>query len=795
MISTLKTFLLLLILANSFTCSQQINDIIKPLKLISGQADTVIISDLFYADDYDIKIRSTPQINISYAEGLLVLAPQKNYEGLESIPFSLMGTYYHIPVIVEDVQKINFRFNPPKEKNDIFLFGSFNNWNRANLKMTDDDRNGTYEIQVALEPGRYEYKFFVNGEELVDPANPEQLPNGFGGFNSILNVEEKHKGSFYLHNIDMNNEDELTNLKFYLEADSDIDSFSAGSVFAYLNNSLIENESISVHQRYITVQINKKDLASKNIFRIAVSCNGHTSNMQTIFIQDAKPENNDSHFLWQDAIIYSLMIDRFNDGDKSNSIPVQHPMLTAKANYLGGDLQGIINKINEGYFSTLGVNTLWISPVIDNTDSAYQEYPEPHRYYTGYHGYWPVHPTKVEERFGDIELLKKLINTAHSKNIKVLLDYVANHIHIEHPFWKEHRDWFGKLDLPDGRKNLRLWDEQRLTTWFEPYMPSFDFEGSDEALNVMTDNAVWWIKETGADGFRHDAVKHIPNEFWRMLTKKIKKECSGTGKEYVYQVGETFGSYELVSSYVNNGQLDAQFNFNLYDTALPVFIDSTASFKSLDEQMKKTFSVYGVNHLMGNIMDSHDKVRFMSFADKDIALADAMNAGEIGWTNPPEVNNNSSYEKLKVKMTYLQTIPGIPVIYYGDEFGMTGAADPDNRRMMRFEKQLSEIEKQTLNDISSIVNLRKKHTALRYGDFYTLAADKNIYAYLRSDMNERIVTILNKGSEEIQIELKLPSVYKIISLTDLLTGDKFKIENDKLVLNVKPYGYYILKNN
>src|SRR5690606_18214520 len=184
------------------------------------------------------------------------------------------------------------------------------------------------------------------------------------------------------------------------------------------------------------------------------------------------------------------------------------------------------------------------------------------------------------------------------KGIKVLLDFVAHHVHIEHPFWKNHRDWFGVLDLPDGRKNLRLWDEQRLTTWFEPYMPTVDYLSSEAALDTMTDNAVWWLKETGADGFRHDAVKHVPNEFWRMLTSKIKNEIEEKENRKVYQIGETFGSFDLVNSYVNNGQLTAQFNFNLYDAALPVFLEPDISFSVLDEQMQKSFSVFGENNLM-----------------------------------------------------------------------------------------------------------------------------------------------------------------------------------------------------
>src|SRR5690606_19490778 len=102
-------------------------------------------------------------------------------------------------------------------------------------------------------------------------------------------------------------------------------------------------------------------------------------------------------------------------------------------------------------------------------------------------------------------------------------------------------------------------------------------------------------------------------------------------------------SYDLISSYVNNGQLNAQFNFNLYDTAIPVFIEDNVSFSALDIQMEKTFAVYGVNHTMGNIMDSHDKVRFMAYADGDVSMSSG-DPAETGWSNPPEVDDRRSYE-------------------------------------------------------------------------------------------------------------------------------------------------------
>jgi glycosidase len=307
----------------------------------------------------------------------------------------------------------------------------------------------------------------------------------------------------------------------------------------------------------------------------------------------------------------------------------------------------------------------------------------------------------------------------------------------------------------------------------------------------MTDNAVWWLKETGADGFRHDAVKHVPNEFWRTLTKKIKHTF--VDKD-VYQVGETFGSIDLISSYVTNGQLSAQFDFNLFDVALPVFLYPENSFELLDLQMQKTFSVYGFNHLMANIMDSHDKIRYMAYADGDLELNSNL-ASELGWTNPPKVDHPSSFKKLQLYLAYILTIPGIPVIYYGDEIGMTGASDPDNRRMMRFSNDLSQYEKENLNIVKKLTRLRKDHSALRQGDFLTLIADENCYAYLRSDMNERILVVLNKSEEDQEIILNLPAMYNLTQASDLTSGTLDTIEENKLLLNVPAIGWQIFELN
>jgi glycosidase len=272
----------------------------------------------------------------------------------------------------------------------------------------------------------------------------------------------------------------------------------------------------------------------------------------------------------------------------------------------------------------------------------------------------------------------------------------------------------------------------------------------------------------------------------------LKKEIGIPEKKEIYQIGESFGGIDMIASYVNNGQLSAQFNFNLYDVAVPTFLDEKASFKLLDYQMQKSFQVFGYNNLMGNIMDSHDKIRYMAYADGDLAINDGR-AGDFAWNNPPKVDDPKSYDKLKLHLAYILTIPGVPIIYYGDEIGMTGAADPDNRRMMRFNDELDQFEKQTLEDVSKLIHIRKDHPALRYGDFLTLQADENVYAYLRSDMNERVLIIVNKNSNQQKVEFTLPGMYKITKAKDLVSGKEFDINNNKFDVDVNGTQYLILQ--
>jgi glycosidase len=772
----------------------EIIDIIKPINLIAGKPDSILIGDMFYSNNYDIDFFENRNVRVVYNSetGMIYFYPDENFSGITLVNFKLKGEKYSIPVRSRIQAKYKFSFKPGKEYKVLNLFGSFNGWDRGNLPMKDDNKDGIFEAEIALEPGRYQYKFFGDGEEIIDPKNKEKVPNGMGDFNSVFTVEEETKSRVFLHIIKYEKTADKSEFNFYYENDLYENPLQKENVIALVDNKKAKDGEVEVSGRSIKLMLSNSELKSKQLLRMAVTVNGTASNIQSVFLADGEPAEQNGKFLWNDAVIYSLMIDRFNDGDRSINNPIAHDSLSEKANYMGGDFQGIINKLNEGYFDSLGINTIWLSPVYDNPNEAYKEAPEPHRWFSGYHGYWPINSTDTEEKFGSLKKLKELVSTAQERGIKILLDVVANHVHENHPLFTEKPEWFGELKLPDGRMNLRLWDEFRLTTWFEPYLPKFNYVKSKEAIDFMTTNTVWWMKETGADGFRQDAVKHMPNEFWRALTKRIKNEIEIPNNKKVYQIGETFGSYELISSYVNNGQLSAQFNFNVYDVALPTFLDTKISFASLDAEIKKSFLVYGENNLMGNIMDSHDKNRFMAFSDGDLE-ATQWSATEEGWNNPPKVDDPSNYEKAKLYYAYMNTIPGLPVIYYGSEFGMTGASDPDNRRIMKFGNELNRYEKKMLDDVRKIINIRKNHPALRYGDFLTLQADANIYAFIRSDMNERILVVLNKADKEVPVQLAIPQQYKIKTAEDLLNGQTVSMNNNIIEIEMSKTSWKFYK--
>jgi len=485
--------------------------------------------------------------------------------------------------------------------------------------------------------------------------------------------------------------------------------------------------------------------------------------------------------------MYFMLVDRFMNGDKSNDKPLNRPDVQHKVDFWGGDLSGLQQKITEGYFDKLGVNTLWVSPLNQNPLEPYGYSAIGKTKFSGYHGYWPISSSKVDTRFGTNDELKKLVSKAHEHNINVLLDYVANHVHEAHPLYKQHPEYATPLHLPDGTLNVARWDEYRLTTWFDTFMPSLDYS-NPKVVNMMTDSALFWLKEFKLDGFRHDACKHINEEFWRMLTLKLKHELKGKAP---YQIGETYGSSKLIASYLTTGMLDGQFDFNVYDIANTTFAGmGGGDLKRVNDVLSSSLNIFGTHNLMGYISGNHDKPRFMALASGDIKPGE--DSKIVAWTREIGITDSTAYNKLLLFHTFNLTIPGVPVIYYGDEIGMTGANDPDCRRMMRFDGW-NKRETELWKNVSTLTHLRKSNPVLMYGDFINIKTTPASWVYARKYFEKEAIIFINNSANSCTFETELPAALKAKNLKATF-GNTFSNTNRHIQLSVPAYSAEILIN-
>ena len=530
----------------------------------------------------------------------------------------------------------------------------------------------------------------------------------------------------------------IENGKILLRSDSDCE------YNVLVQNLLVENAVVDG-----AIELKRLPrLKGRSWLRVFASDGNVVMNDLLIPLQNGKPVLDAGQLNRHDPqaqVLYSILVDRFFDGNTSNDAPLNRPDVDPRVDYQGGDLKGITLKIEEGFFDTLGVNTLWISPITQNPEDAWGEYPDPKTKFSGYHGYWPIYNTRIDHRMGTDAELRELLRTAHNHDINVILDYVANHMHINSPTLKEHPDWVTDSLLADGRRNFELWDEARLTTWFDRHIPTLDLERED-ICEAMTDTALFWIENYDFDGYRHDACKHIPLNYWRMFTRKMKTRYPNRS---LWMIGETYGSNELVSSYVKTGMLNAQFDFSVYHTMTDVLYWPGSSMTRVAQTIDESLACYGAHHTMGNISGNHDKTRFISMAGGAIDWnEDGKYAGwhrDIGVTadgNPER--ELIAYKKALLLEVLNMTIPGVPCIYQGDEYGQPGGNDPDNRRMMRFSG-LSKNEQWMRGEVEKLIGARRSSMPLLYGDYKLLYADDNALVYERNYMGEKVVVGLNNS--------------------------------------------------
>lgn len=643
-------------------------------------------------------------------------------------------------ILLVKTSRVDRLFVFENDAKEVRIKGEFNAWNPASTILEKTEAG--FSSNVELAPGTYQYLMVVDGKEMLDPANLDSISNGMGGWNSIIHLPGSNPDLIPLVQTTDFSKDRVS---FQL-------SNEARGVYAYWQNQLLPAEWINLKDRQLEISIPAAAAKQKRSkIRLWAFNDEGVSNDVMVPLENGNVLASADQLSREDyeaMVMYFLMVDRFNNGDPSNDKPLNIPEVHPKADYFGGDLLGVSDKIKDGYFSDLGVNTIWLSPITQNPEGAYGKYPEPETKFSGYHGYWPISNLRVDYRFGTDRQFQELVDLAHGSDMNVLLDYVANHVHEEHPIYQQNPDWATDLYLPDGTLNTEKWDEHRLTTWFDTFMPTLDLSRM-EVVDPMTDSALFWLREYGIDGFRHDATKHIPEVFWRVLTRKINEQVVlETGKP-VFQIGETYGSHELIKSYIKSGLLDAQFDFNMYDQAVAAFA-GIGSMEELANSLRASLKYYGDHNLMGYITGNQDRPRFISYADGSLEFGE--DTKYAGWNREITLQDTLAYRKLSALTAYMMSIPGIPCIYYGDEYGSPGGNDPDNRRRMMFEG-LDPNQLATRERAKKMIDLRRNNLALIFGETEIRNASENSLILVRSYFDQQAIAVFNTSGQEMRFDI------------------------------------------
>ena len=452
----------------------------------------------------------------------------------------------------------------------------------------------------------------------------------------------------------------------------------------------------------------------------------------------------DADFIWDDALIYMVMTDRFVNGNTSNDGAPSGA--EAEADWMGGDLEGVTQMIESGYFNDLGVNALWISPFNTNPTGSYVAADGQHMV-SGYHGYWPVEPRQVDPRFGGEEALTEMVEAAHDAGLRVMADFVVNHVHEDHVYAQEHPEWFNQgcicgTDFCD-------WTERRLDCLFMDYMPDLDWKNRDASEQIIED-ALWWAETFDLDGIRVDAVKHVDDHAMTNLATRINERFEATGTDF-YLKGETAmgwsghslednaEQYQTINRYIGDDALDGQADFVLYHAVVDnVFTSGNMDYQHLDYWTNRSQDQYVDGAVMVPYLGSHDSPRYLSRIQNDGTQYNQ-------WEEQarPTTPSSESYQSAKQGVAWLLTTPGAPMLYMGDEFGQHGGADPDNRRMLDFN--LNDGQQDLMNFTSQIANLRLENEALRRGVYSTYHVESEMVAYEMTTAEQSLLVVLNRG--------------------------------------------------
>ena len=607
----------------------------------------------------------------------------------------------------------------------VELVGEWN-WSET-LQMNGNGDVWTADIE--LQEGLYCYKFIVDGAYMFDPSNPERVYCD-GIENSLLRVDD-HLRPHYTAS--------LTEVALEVTYHAGSTGALHDGVPAALTGATWDETTATWTLPLTNFEDGKHTLKVEGF-----DTDGHPA--YDLLVPFWTGPHAD--FVWEDALVYMIMTDRFVNGNSSNDGPSTGA--AQGADWQGGDFAGVTQMIESGYFADLGVNALWLTPFNTAATGTGKAADGVHDV-SAFHGYWPTEARGVEPRLGTEAELQEMIGAAHDNGMRVMMDFVVNHVHEDHEYVQNNSDWFtsgcicGQADCD--------WTEHRLDCQFTAYMPDVNWKNRQASEQMIAD-ALWWMETFDLDGARIDAVKHVENLAVANLVSQINERFETVGND-VYLKGETAmgwsghslednqAQYGAINAYMGPDGLDGQADFVLYHAVVDnVFVSGNENYQHLDFWTNRSQDQYTPGSLMVPYVGSHDVPRLTSRADT--GTGDAYNQ----WVEnglPGQPGDVSAYHAALQAYGWLLTTPGAPLLYYGDEYGEYGGADPDNRHMYRNQSSWSDHESALYENISQLGQLRLESVALRQGAYSTRLAMPNMLAYNMTHDEQTMTVVLNRG--------------------------------------------------
>lgn len=622
--------------------------------------------------------------------------------------------------------------------------------NGTEYPMTYNDTTKRFEyVKNGLTNGKTHYRYKANGNYVVDAfnSNSEKYNDAdysyfeYYKLNATVTAEVMNKSFNY-------NENNVVKFKVK-QADTDTQKLEVASASIDVS-SLGGSSEMPIEPELQAVTISATTDTALGVKTLPITVTDQYGNKfsTTVDVEITdRVKKNENDFDWDEAVVYFMMTDRFFDGNESNNKASgadtygDNPGL-----YHGGDFAGVTAKLD--YLQDLGVNTIWLTPIVENiagvtvTDEGKEDVP----YNAAYHGYWASDFTKLNPTMGTTEEFKTMISEAHKRGMRIMVDIVVNHAGYgtESTFADMLRD----KSVSEG--DIKSWQSG---------LPDFATEKADVRAKLVE----WqtsWMKDYGVDYFRVDTVKHVDSTTWAAL-KNSTTEVNPSFK----MIGEYYGAgYASNGSTLGSGQMDADLDFDFNDQATS-FVSGNIS--SVEKFLSARNSALNNAYMTGQFLSSHDE--------------DGFKASLI---NGKGYTEDEATSAALVAATLQLTAKGIPVIYYGEEVGLSGLNNypyQTNRYDMDFSKATK--DNVTYQHYKNLLSIRNAYTDVFARGSRTVVAGSDEEGYDVVSRSYGGTTLyVGMNIKDTAKEVKVPvSLAAGTEVKDLYSGATYTVGSDKTV--------------